>query len=140
MTKNICNNCGTKQDARVFESSIPYIALSNPEISRFFILVIDKCCKCGLKRIQPVALMHSGEFVRFQFLKKKYFDKALKGVIKEVYRLPMVEKTNGRCGFYLNCNVYGVKTRCYENLSTLKLGLHLLGKDLDYDEKLVSRI
>ena len=48
-----------------------------------------------------------------------FFNQMQKFILYE--KVPQVYKKCGK--FYLNYNEYGVKKRCYSNLSTLKIGL-----------------
>lgn len=51
---------------------------------------------------------------------KEFFHRMQKFILYE-----QTSQTYNRCGkFYLNYNEYGVKKRCYSNLSSLKIGLH----------------
>ncbi len=124
MTTLMCNNCGTSQKAKVFEAYPPFELLINPEYSRFFLLVIEKCKKCSQKKIVRVVLTYAGSYEVFGFLKKKYFAGVLADVFAELEDgLPEVEKIQYKKGFYLLYSEHGIEKRCYSNLSSMKLGI-----------------
>jgi hypothetical protein len=125
MTNLVCNNCGTSQEAKIFEASIPFDILDGFEFSRYFLLVIERCEKCKQKKILPIGLSFLGYFVRFDFLKIKQFEKAQKSIIQELFHLPRIGKGDDKKGFYLNYSEYGTVKRCYQNLSSMKLGLDI---------------
>lgn len=130
--KLVCNNCDTAQSAEVFECCIPFDKLGRSDVCTFFILRIEKCSKCGEKKIQPVYLAHSGQYVREDFLKQKFFERAERGIVRKLEALPRVEKSSEQGRFYLRYIEYGIIKKCFSNLSTLKLGL-FENKDLDLE-------
>lgn len=124
MTNLVCNNnnCYTSQKARVFEAFIPSELRNNPELSRYFLLIIDKCEKCGQKKILPMGMTHLGSFIKFDFLRQKKYKSAEDNIIRELDKLPSVEVSKDRKGFYLLYYENGIAKRCYSNFSNLALG------------------
>lgn len=124
MTNLICNNrgCGIRQKAKVFEAFIPFSLRNNSEISRYFLLVIDKCRNCGQKKILAVGMTHLGQFIEFGFLKQKKYESVENEIIRELESLPKVEVCQDKKGFYLLYYEKGIEKRCYSNFRNLTLG------------------
>jgi len=123
MTNLVCNNCQTTQKARICETLVPSDLPHSSELSRFFLLIIDKCKKCFQKKIFSVGLTYLGSYIEFDFLKTKQFKVVENRIIQEVATLPSIKKKSNKDGFYLLYLEYGQMKPCYSNLSSLKLGL-----------------
>jgi hypothetical protein len=98
------------------------------------LLVIERCQKCNQKKIRPVGFLHSGELVKFGYIKTKDFKKVEIDIIKELERLPAVDVLPQRGGFYLFYSDLGTVKPCFENLSSMQLGKDK-NWDLDYGRK-----
>ena len=84
-----------------------------------------KCPICGHLVIQltRIDLDNNISVLRFVNKKAKKFWQTVQNKIlyeKKIFDYSMRKGSN----FYLNYNEFGVKKRCYSNLSNLKIGLH----------------
>ena len=122
MTKIYCNNCNVNQKANVVEIPIPETYYT-PELQAFYLLIIDKCIKCGNKKILPIGLSYLGNFIEYEYLKPKFYEKFEKNILRKLDGLPVIDRTADKKGFYLLYSENGNVKRCYSNLSTLKLGI-----------------
>lgn len=123
MSKIECNRCLTVQDADVYEVRIPS-EVKDLSIYRFFILVIEKCKGCGGKKAEKRALTLEGKYLKYGKVKDSRINKYLLHAIDKFKKLPKVATEGSKSSrFFLYCNVYGQKQKCFANLSTLKLGL-----------------
>ena len=85
---------------------------------------LAKCPVCGHTVVQltRIDIDDNISIVRKVNRKAKEFLKKLKKFI--LYEVRPISYNKINCGkFYLNYNEFGVKKRCYSNLSTLKIGL-----------------
>lgn len=85
---------------------------------------LPKCPVCGHTVVQltRVDINDNISVVRKVNKKAREFLKKLKNFI--LYEVRPINYSKMNCGkFYLNYNEFGVKKRCYSNLSTLKIGL-----------------
>ena len=85
---------------------------------------LAKCPVCGHTVVQltRIDIDDNISIVRKVNRKAKEFLKKLKKFI--LYEVCPISYNKINCGkFYLNYNEFGVKKRCYSNLSTLKIGL-----------------
>lgn len=85
---------------------------------------ISACPICGNRVIQVtrIDVNNSISMFRVKNMKaKKLWEKLKSMVLYEKNIYPNIP--SGRGTFYLNYNEYGIKKRCYSNLSNLKLGL-----------------
>ena len=82
-----------------------------------------KCPVCGHYVIQLTRLDNSKSVsvVRMTNSKAKKFWKKIKNEI--LYEEKDYDYTKMKGSFYLNYNEYGIKKRCYSNLSNMKLGI-----------------
>lgn len=120
--------CGREQKAEFIEIAIPdEIRRFWPEIEHYYIAFVtaDNCynskCHGSLKRFGLTYLKDIIVFPgKIKFLETVYRPQAL-------CSLPFIKVENKKNTqdnrFYLMCNEYGRITRCYANLSTLKMGL-----------------
>lgn len=87
--------------------------------------VLKKCPVCGHFVVQLTRVNKNDEIstVRKVNTKAEKFLKSLQRYI--LYeKVPQKIPVFGHGKFYLNYNEYGVKKRCYSNLSALKIGLY----------------
>ncbi len=83
---------------------------------------LKKCPVCGHTVVQLTRVDKNDNISVVRKSNSKavsFFDKMKKFILYE--KIPQTYKKCGK--FYLNYNEYGVKKRCYSNLSTLKIGL-----------------
>lgn len=124
MTNLICtgydNSCLTEQRAEVFECFLPSFLIGS-EVSRYFLLSIKKCKKCGKKSIYAVGLTYSGSWVPYGYRKAKQFQDAESNIFQELDSLPGVKKYPHKKGFYLLFSEFGIAKKCYSNLSGMPL-------------------
>lgn len=85
---------------------------------------LTKCPICGHTVVQLTRISKNDKIsvVRKTNKKAKDFFSKLKNQI--LYEIRPIQYNNKNLGkFYLNYNEFGVKKRCYSNLSALKIGL-----------------
>ncbi len=85
---------------------------------------LSKCPICGHYVIQITRIDENDSIstIRVTNAKaKKLWDKVKSKILyeKKIYNYSLI----GKGTYYLNYNEYGIKKRCYSNLSNLKLGL-----------------
>lgn len=95
---------------------------------KFVICELDylaKCPVCGHTVVQLTRIDDENAISSVRYINKqarKFFSK-LKSKI--LYERKYIDYSKIRRGsFFLNYNEFGVKKRCYSNLSNLKIGLH----------------
>ncbi len=86
---------------------------------------LAKCPVCGnlviqLTRISKDNVLYTSRYVKNAA--KKFWQKVKNKIIYEEKFIDYSKIKGG--SFYLNYNEYGVKKRCYSNLSGLKIGLN----------------
>lgn len=109
--------CAGLRKARSFELS---------PAEGFVVCKLDRlvCCPvCGHYVIQltRLDLSNTVSVVRFTNTKAKKFWKKVKKNI--LYEEKDYDYSSQKGCFYLNYNEYGIKKRCYSNLSNMKLGI-----------------
>lgn len=87
--------------------------------------VLKKCPVCGHFVVQLTRVNNNDEISTVRKVNtkaKKFFQSLQKFILYEevTQKVPVF----GRGNFYLNYNEFGVKKRCYSNLSALKIGLY----------------
>ena len=87
---------------------------------------LKECPVCGHLTIQLTRLNNNNELSTIRFTNKnaqKFWEKIQSNILYErkFYDYDKI-KRGGK--FYLNYNEYGVKKRCYSNLTNLKIGLN----------------
>ncbi len=108
----------------------------SPEGSYLFAEVdyLEKCPVCGHTVVQltKIDLDNNVSICRKINAKaRKLFEKLKTSILFE--KNPISSSLNYHSNFYLNYNEFGVKKKCYSNLSTLKMGL-FENKDLSQSE------
>lgn len=86
--------------------------------------VLSKCPVCGHLVVQLTRVSDKDEISTVRKINskaKKFFKSLEKAILYE--KVPQKVPRYGHGKFYLNYNEFGVKKRCYSNLSTLKIGL-----------------
>lgn len=84
-----------------------------------------KCPVCGHLVVQLTRINTDDEFSTVRFVNKKAERFWKKNQNKILYEEKFIDYTHCRRGtFYLNYNEFGVKKRCYSNISSLKIGLN----------------
>ena len=87
--------------------------------------VLKKCPVCGHFVVQLTRVNENDEISTVRKVNakaKKFFQSLKKFILYE--KVPQKIPLFGHGKFYLNYNEYGIKKRCYSNLSTLKIGLY----------------
>ena len=85
---------------------------------------LAKCPVCGHTVVQLTRIDFNDNISVVRKVNKKakdFFQKLKKYILYEIRPINYNKTNFGR--FYLNYNEFGVKKRCYSNLSTLKIGL-----------------
>ncbi len=86
--------------------------------------VLAKCPVCGnyVVQLTRVSIDDVLDFKRYVNLSaRKFWEKVKSEIIYEEKYIDYSTRKGGT--FYLNYNEFGVKKRCYSNLSNLKIGL-----------------
>ncbi len=86
--------------------------------------VLKKCPVCGHFVVQLTRVSKDDEIStvrKINYKAKKFFEALQRFILYE--KIPQKAPKYGQGSFYLNYNEFGVKKRCYSNLSTLKIGL-----------------
>lgn len=87
--------------------------------------VLKKCPVCGHFVVQLTRVNENDEISTVRKVNakaEKFFQSLKKFILYE--KVPQKFPLFGHGKFYLNYNEYGIKKRCYSNLSTLKIGLY----------------
>lgn len=84
---------------------------------------LSKCPVCGHLVIQLTRVDKFNKVSTVRFTNKKAIKFWNKIKSKILYEKKVFKVSIRRGTFYLNYNEYGVKKRCYSNISNLKLGL-----------------
>ena len=85
---------------------------------------LKECPVCGHLVVQLTRIDKNNSFSSLRFTNKKAKNFWAKIQSKILYERKFFDYSNRRGGtFYLNYNEFGVKKRCYSNLSNLKIGL-----------------
>lgn len=85
---------------------------------------LEKCPVCGHSVIQITRVDFDDNVSicrKINDKARKLFDKLKSSILYEKYSGELKVKVYSK--FYLNYNEFGVKKKCYSNLSTLKIGL-----------------
>lgn len=110
--------CGTLHKTRSFKL-VPQ--------DNFQVCEVDYLTKCPICGHVVVQLTRIDKNQNLSVVRKantkaiKFFEVLKKQVLYEIKPINYQKVNSGR--FYLNYNEYGVRKRCYSNLSTLKMGL-----------------
>lgn len=110
----------------------------SPEENYLFAQVdyLDKCPICG-HTVTQITRIDSDNNVsvcrKINDKARKLFEKLKASILFE--KKPEGVRLKAYSKFYLNYNEFGVKKRCYSNLSTLKIGL-FENKDLEHYGKI----
>ncbi len=86
---------------------------------------LKKCPICGNFVIQFTRVTENNEMKVSRYINKsavKFWDKIKSKIIYEEKFIDYSKPSKGT--FYLNYNEFGIKKRCYSNLSNLKIGLN----------------
>lgn len=84
---------------------------------------LNMCPTCGHTVLQLTRIDKNDNITVIRRVNKKaieFFKKLKKEILYEIKPTP-INKQKG--SFYLNYNEFGIKKRCYSNLSALKIGL-----------------
>lgn len=87
--------------------------------------ILNQCPVCEHFCIQLTRLNSENQISTIRYTNKKakeFLQKIKSKILYERKNYAYSLRNSGK--FYLNYNEYGVKKRCYSNISTLKLGLH----------------
>ena len=85
---------------------------------------LSKCPVCGHTVVQLTRIDNDDNIYVVRKVNKKAKEFLAKLKNKILYEIRPINYSKTNCGkFYLNYNEFGVKKRCYSNLSTLKMGL-----------------
>lgn len=86
---------------------------------------LETCPVCGNSILQMTRLNSNNEISVYRLKNKKakkFLEKIKPNIIEEkTYNYSSINRQHGR--FYLYYNEYGVKKKCYSNLSTMTLGM-----------------
>lgn len=86
---------------------------------------LESCPVCGNTVLQLTRLNNNNEISIYRLKNKKakkFFEKIKPNIIEEkAYKYSAFARQKG--SFYLYYNEYGVKKKCYSNLSTMTLGI-----------------
>jgi len=134
----VCNTCGMRHKATVYETFIPVEIRSN-ELDRFFVLVID-CKVCGVVRAFKMGLTFLGQYIGYGWIKPKHIDSVIDRSFTKHKNLPNNNRDKQDSRFWLGCNVYGDIQRCYSNLSNVKLGLLDPDSGLDVPPEFLKKV
>lgn len=110
----------------------------SPEENYLFAQVdyLEKCPICG-HTVTQITRIDSENKVsvcrKINDKARKLFEKLKDSILFE--KKPEGVRLKAYSKFYLNYNEFGVKKRCYSNLSTLKIGL-FENKDFEYTKKI----
>ena len=86
--------------------------------------LLKKCPVCGHTVVQLTRIDNEYKISTIRKTNKKALDFFEKLKTKILYEEKVQKIPPSVGGFYLNYNEYGVKKRCYSNLSRLKIGLY----------------
>lgn len=84
---------------------------------------LQKCPQCGNLIVQLTRIDNDNNLTNIKYKNKSaksFFNKVKSKILYEVKYKDYSQCRTGR--FYLNYNEYGVKKRCYTNISNLKIG------------------
>ena len=112
----------------------------SPEINYSLAQVdyLEKCPVCGHTVTQLTRIDFDNNVSvcrKINDKAKRLFDKLKNSILFE--KKPEGARLSIYSKFYLNYNEFGVKKRCYSNLSTLKMGL-FENRELYYNKQLIS--
>lgn len=115
MAKVLCH--GVNQKARFFK-----IKPTKEGISEEYVLYLPACVKCGNKTLIIQRIDKNNEPVEPVRLKQKKIDEFLKAMTVLEEENKGFAKSVRASKHYLNYSEYGIKKRCYQNLSGTRIG------------------
>ena len=123
--------CRRRQKAKLYE--VKTSINKDKSILEEYILLLDSCKHCGSKAVILYCFDLKGEKLDPVRIKSKKIDAFLRNteVLKEIKSLNRYILYAGK-RFYLNYNKFGRVMKCYQNLSSLKIGLFDHDIDLKY--------
>lgn len=84
---------------------------------------LSKCPNCGHTVLQVTRVDKNNEISSLRYINKSAKKMLKKLKLKILYERKIIDYSKYAKGsFYLNYNEYGVKKRCYSNISNLKIG------------------
>lgn len=86
--------------------------------------VLNNCPVCGHYVVELLRINYLGELSRVRKANthaRKLFGKLKTSILRQIKSEPI--SVTAKSSFYLSYNEFGVKKRCYSNISTLKIGL-----------------
>lgn len=117
MGKITCHN--REQKAKIYQ-----IVPDENLVSSEFIVYLEKCSICGKPSIEVHKFDIWNKKISISRVKSKSIHSFLKQIIiiRECRSIGNKLPTGAK-RFFLNCSVFGKVEKCYQNLSTLKIGL-----------------
>jgi len=86
---------------------------------------LEKCPVCGKTVLQITAADKNNNIITHRYVNKKAKEKLKKMELQILYEEKFFDYSKtGKGTFYLNYNEFGVKKRCYSNITNLKIGLN----------------